>query len=98
MLTASDYFSRYLFAIPIRKLDIKSAVDALLDIVTKHAFKPKHVITDNGAAFTSQVIEELISKAWNKVCHATVKHELQIQRNSHKYNPSLSHVQSVLRP
>ena len=74
ILTACDYFSRYLFAIPIRKPDTKSVVDALLDIFTKHAYVPKHIITDKGSAFTSQVITELMDKAGNKVSHATIKH------------------------
>ena len=73
-LTACDYFSRYLFAIPIRKPDTKSVVDALLDIFTKHAYVPKHIITDKGSAFTSQVITELMDKAGIKVSHATTKH------------------------
>ena len=74
ILTACDYFSRYLFAIPIRKPDTKSVVEALLDIFTKHAYVPKHIITDKGYAFTSQVITELMEKAGIKVSHATIKH------------------------
>ena len=74
ILTACDYFSRYLFAIPIRKPDTKSVVDVLLDIFTKHAYVPKHIITDKGSAFTSQVITELMDKAGIKVSHATIKH------------------------
>ena len=35
ILTACENFSRYLFAIPIRKPETKSVVDALLDIFTK---------------------------------------------------------------
>ena len=64
ILTACDYFSRYLFAIPIRKPDI----------FTKHACVPMHIITDKGSAFTSQVITELMDKAGIKVSHATIKH------------------------
>ena len=74
ILTACDYFSRYLFAIPIRKPDTKSVVEALQDIFTKHAYVPKHIITDKGSAFTSQVITELMDKAGIKVSHATIKH------------------------
>ena len=74
ILTACDYFSRYLFVIPIRKPDTKSMVDALLDIFTKHAYVPKHIITDKGSAFTSQVITEMMDKAGIKVSHATIKH------------------------
>ena len=35
---------------------------------------PKHIITDKGSAFTSQVITELMEKAGMKVSHATIKH------------------------
>ena len=74
ILTACDYFSRYLFAIPIRKPDTKSVVDALLDNFTNHAYVPKHIITDKGSVFTSQVITEPMNKAGIKVSHATIKH------------------------
>ena len=74
ILTTADYFSRYLFAIPIRKPDTKSVVNAVLDIFTKHAYLPKHIITDKDTAFKSQVIEELTKTNGIKVSHATVKH------------------------
>ena len=74
ILTACDYFSRYLFAIPIRKPDTKSLVDALLDFFTEHAYVSKHIITDKSSAFTLQVITELMDKAGIKVSHATIKH------------------------
>ena len=74
ILTACDYFSRYLFAIPIRKPDTKSVVNALINIFTKHAYIPKHIITDKGSAFTLKVIEELMKTMGLKVSHATVKH------------------------
>ena len=73
ILTACD-FSRYLFAIPIRKPVTKSVVNALIDIFTKHAYISKHIITDKGSVFTSQVIEELMKTMGIKVSHATVKH------------------------
>ena len=74
ILTACDYFSRYLFAIPLRKPDTKSVVNALIDIFTKHAYIPKHIITEKGSAFTSQVIEELMKTIGIKMSNGTVKH------------------------
>ena len=74
ILTACDYFSCYLFAIPIRRSDTKSVVDALIDIFSEHAYVPRHIITDKRSAFTSQVIEELMSQAGIQVSHATIKH------------------------
>ena len=73
ILTACDYFPRYLFAIPIRN-DTKSIVEALLDIFTNHPYVPKHIINDKGSAFTLQVITELMDKAGIKVSHAKIKH------------------------
>ena len=37
-------------------------------------YRPKHIITDKGSAFTSQVITELMDQAVIKVSHATIKH------------------------
>ena len=101
ILTACDYFSRYLFAIPIRKPDTKSVVDALLDIFTKHAYVPKHIITDKGSAFTSQVITELKNKAGIKVSHATIKHAQSIgmiERSHQRLKQILKTNVSVDRP
>ena len=56
ILNACNYVSQYLFAIPIRKPDTKS-VDTSWDVFTKHAYVPQHIITDQGSAFTWQVVE-----------------------------------------
>ena len=53
VLTPREYFSKYLFAIPIRKRDTKSVVQALMQIFTQNAYVPKTIITDKGKAFTS---------------------------------------------
>ena len=101
ILTACDYFSRYLFAIPIRKPDTKSVVNALLDIFTKHAYVPKHIITDKGSAFTSEVITELMNKAGIKVSHATIKHAQtigMIERSHQRLKQVLKINVSVDRP
>ena len=101
ILTACDYFSRYLFAIPIRKPDTKSVVNALLDIFTKHAYVPKHIITDKGSAFTSEVITELMNKAGIKISHATIKHAQtigMIERSHQRLKQVLKINVSVDRP
>ena len=74
ILMACDYFSRYLFATPIRKPHTKSVVNALLQIITRHAYVPKTIITDKGTAFTSSIITELMKTAGFQIEHATVKH------------------------
>ena len=46
VLTACDCFSRYLFAIPIRKPDTKSVVEAVMRNLTQHPYAPKTILTD----------------------------------------------------
>ena len=74
ILTACDYFSRYLFAVPIRKPDTKSVVRALMQIFTQHAYVPQTIITDKGTAFRSNIMTEIMKTAGIKIDHATVKH------------------------
>ena len=74
ILTACDYFSRYLFAIPIRKPDTKSVVEALMQIFTQHSYVPKTILADKGSTFTSQLFNSLIESAGIKIEHASVKH------------------------
>ena len=74
ILTACDYFSRYLIAIPIRKPDTKSVVTALMQIFTRHAYISKTIVSDKGSVFTSSIMTELMSAAGIHIEHATVKH------------------------
>ena len=67
-------FSRYLFAIPIRKPDTKSVVEALMQIFTQHSYVPKTILTDKGTTFTSQLLNSLMASAGIKIEHASVKH------------------------
>ena len=73
VLTACDYFSRYLFAVPIRKPDTKSVVETLMQIFTKHSYVPKIILTDKGSTFTSQLFNSLMESAGIKIEQATVK-------------------------
>ena len=69
ILTACDYFSRYLFAVPIRKPDTKSVVRALTQIFTQHAYVQQTIITDKGTAFTSNIMTEIMKTAGIKIDH-----------------------------
>ena len=83
------------------KPDTESVVSALIDIFTKHAYIPKHIITDKGSAFTSQVIEELMKTIGIKVSHATVEHAQtieMIERSHQKLKQVLRINVSVDRP
>ena len=46
ILTACDVFTRYLFAVPLRKTDSQSVIKALTEIFTQHAYVPKKILTD----------------------------------------------------
>ena len=57
ILTATDVFPCHLFAVPLKKPVSSSVVKTLKQISTQHAYVPRHIITDKGSAFTSQVIK-----------------------------------------
>ena len=55
ILIACDVSSRYLFAVPLRPLSDSAVTPPLLQIFVQHEFVPKHILTDKGSAFASQV-------------------------------------------
>ena len=59
ILTATDVFSRYLFAYPTANQDDKTIAKILINIMTKHAYLPTKLISDKGTAFMSHVIQEV---------------------------------------
>ena len=74
ILTAVDVVSRYLFAVPLRRPDTQSIVKGLLSIFTRHAYVPKHILTDEGTAFTAELMTELAKSTDIDISHATIKH------------------------
>ena len=56
ILTAVDASSRYLFAVPLRRPETHSVVKGLLSIFTRHAYKPKHILTDKRTAFIVELL------------------------------------------
>ena len=72
-LTAVDIFSRYLFAVPLKRPDTHSVVRGLLSIFTKHALS-KHILTDKGTTFTAELLSEIAKTAGIHISHATIKH------------------------
>lgn len=60
ILVVIDYFSRFLWAVGVRKADQVSTMEALLDHVFPVVGWPLSVYTDNGSHFTGA----LISKMW----------------------------------
>ena len=73
ILTAIDVFSRYLFAVPLRKPDTPSVVNALLSVLAKHAYVPTHILTDKGSVFTAELFQQLTKAIGIEISHATIK-------------------------
>ena len=86
--TATDVLSRFLFSVPLKKPDCSSVVRALMQIFTQHAYVPRHILTDKGSAFTSQVFKELMDASGILIDHDTVKHEQTIDmvERSHQWS------------
>ena len=74
IVTAMDVFSRYLFAYPTSNQDAKTIGKVLINIMTKHAYLPRTLISDKGTAFMSQVIKEVTGVLGITLKHATTKH------------------------
>ena len=74
IVTAMDMFSRYLFAYPTSNLDAKTIAEVLINIMTKHAYLPTTLISDEGTAFTSHVIKEVAGVLGITLKHGTTKH------------------------
>ena len=74
IVTAMDVFSRYLFAYPTSKQDVKTIGKVLNNIITKHAYLPTTLISDKGTAFISHVIKEVAGVFGITLKHASTKH------------------------
>ena len=74
IVTAMDVFSRFLIAYPTSNQDAKTIAKVLINIMTKHAYLPTTLISDEGTAFMSQVIKEVTGVLGITLKHATTKH------------------------
>ena len=74
IVTAMDVFSRYLFAYPTSNQDAKTIAKVLIIIIAKHAYLPRTLISDKGAAFVSHVIKVATGVFGITLKHATTKH------------------------
>ena len=78
IVTAIDVFSRFLFAYPTSNQDAKTVANVIINIMTKHAYLPTTLISDKGAAFTSQVIKEVAGVLGITLKRATTKQAQKI--------------------
>ena len=74
IVTAMVVFSRYLFAYPTSNQDATTIAKVIKNVMTKHAFLPTTLISDEGTAFTSHVIKKVASVLDVTLKHATTKH------------------------
>ena len=74
ILTGIDVFSRFLFAVPLRKVDAPSVAQALMNIFLTHTYIPFTIITDLGSVFNSELIKELTKLLEIQLQVATLKH------------------------
>ena len=74
IVTAMDVFSRYLFANSTSNQDATLIAKVLINIMTKHAYLPTTLISDEGTAFTLHVIREVAGVLGITLKHATTKH------------------------
>ena len=74
ILTAIDVFSPHLFAVPLRKPDTLSVVNALLSIFAKYAYVPTYILTDKGSVITAELFQQLTKAIGIEISQATKKH------------------------
>ena len=76
IITLIDVFSRYAFAYPVSNSTAVNTAKVIIDIMTRHAYLPTLIITDEGSVFVSQIIHEVAKILGTNLKHATTKHAL----------------------
>ena len=74
ILTAIDVFSRYAFAYTVSSATAVNTANVIIDIMTRHAYLPTLIITDDGSVLVSQVIDEKAEILGKKLKHDTLKY------------------------
>ena len=74
ILGAVDVFFAPFIRIPDTKSGRQNIAKVLINIMTKHAYLPTTLISDEGTAFTSHVIKEVAGDRGITLKHATTKH------------------------
>ena len=73
-VTSMDVFSRYLSADPTSNQDAKTNAKVIINMMTKHAYLPTTLISDEGTAFLCHVIKEVAGVLGITLKHATTTH------------------------
>ena len=74
VLTAVDVFTKYIFAIPLRRITAQNIVNALTTIFLRHSYVPEILLTDKGTQLTAELMQEVTQLMDIELRHATVKH------------------------
>ena len=74
IVTAMDVFSRFLFAYQTSNEDSKTIAKVIINIMTKHAYLPKTLISDKGTAFMSHVFKGVAGVLGITLKHAATEH------------------------
>ena len=57
IIRASDVFSKYFFAYPVKDASATSTAKVLIVIMKRHTYLPTTLITDKATAFTSRLVD-----------------------------------------
>ena len=69
-----DVFSRYLFTIPLAKVEAPTVTRALQNIMTTHSYIATIILSDKGTVFVSEVFKKMANDQNIEIDHAAVKH------------------------
>ena len=92
IVTAMDVFYRFLFAYPTSNQETKTIAKVIINIMTKHAYLPRTLVSDKVSAFVSHVFKIVPSVLGITLKHATKKHALIIgllERSHASIKPAL---------
>ena len=74
IVTTIDVFSRYLFAYPTQNATARTIGRCIVDVMTRHAYLPTLILSDNGSKFRSEVVAEITRILEIQIRYASTKH------------------------
>ena len=74
IVTMIDVFSRYLFAYSTQNVAAKTFGRCIVDVMTKHAYFPTLLLSDQGSKFRSEVVAEKTQILEIQISHGSTKH------------------------
>ena len=74
VLTASDVFTKYLFAVPLTNVRADTIARELTSICLRYSYLPKTILSDVGPSFVFDLFHELTKLFEIQLEHASLKH------------------------